>query len=908
MQLRPLALLASAALQAASYPIPEVKFESFTLPNGLRVMVHEDHKAPIVAFNIWYHVGSKNERPGRTGFAHLFEHLMFNGSEHFNDDYFKVLEKLGATDLNGTTNHDRTNYFENVPTSALDTVLWMESDRMGHLAGAIDLPRLNQQRGVVQNEKRENDNQPYGLVEEVIAEATYPAGHPYSWTVLGSMEDLDAAGIEDVKAWFRRYYGPNNAVVVLAGDIDVKTARAKMEAYFGSFPPCAPIARPKVWVPRMTGTRRQTLQDRVAQPLLTMVWHTPEDASPETVNLDLFARVLGGGRTSRLYRRLVEEAQVATQAEAFNETREIAGQFKVEVLARPGADLGRIEGIVREEMAKVFQEGPAGDELDRVKTREYANYLRRLERIGGFGGKSDLLASNLVLDGDPEFKAKTLKSLMAARPEDVKEAGRKWLADGVFVLEVLPFPEARAAGSDVDRSKVPAPGAAPALVFPKLHRATLANGLRIVLAERHEAPVVQFRLQLEGGSAVDAQVPPGPGTASLAIRMLEEGTPAHSGKALREHFEALGATFSSRATLNEFQVAMGALKPNLDRSLELFAEVVMHPSFPAESFERIRKERLLQISQEKEMPEVLAIRVAAPLLFGRHHPYGIPMTGSGYESTVARIKVEDLRALHQAWFKPGNATLVVAGNVTLAELLPRLEKTFGGWAKGSAPGIRVPEAANPSRTTIYLVDKPGAIQSVVNMVAIAPPRRESDEPAVQAMNAILGGMFTSRLNMNLREEKHWTYGARAEVYGPKGPRQVYAGASVQSDRTRETIQELEKELQGILGARPFTAEELAFAQKNLTLSLPGSYETTQALAGGIGTMQTWNLGDDHFATYVPRVNALTLADLGAAARRMIPGQGRTYVVVGDRAKVEKGLRELGEVRLVDADGMPVPAS
>ncbi|BDU72546.1 M16 family metallopeptidase [Mesoterricola silvestris] len=899
-------LVASAPLLATGYPVPPVEYQAFTLSNGLKVLVHEDHKAPIVAFNIWYHVGSKNERPGRTGFAHLFEHLMFNGSEHFNDDYFKVLEGLGATDLNGTTNNDRTNYFENVPTSALDAVLWMESDRMGHLVGAITQARLDEQRGVVQNEKRENDNQPYGLVEEALARGTYPPGHPYSWPILGAMEDLAAASVEDVKAWFRRYYGPTNAVVVLAGDIDLKTAKAKMEAHFGAIPPGDPLERPRAWVPRPVGIRRQTLQDRVSQPLLNLVWHTPEDAHPETVRLDLLASVLGGGKTSRLYRRLVEQEQIASQVEASNYSREIAGQFKVEVLARPGADLGRIEGIIQEEMARLFEQGPAEEELARLKTVHYANYLRRLERIGGFGGKSDLLAGGLVLDGDPAFGARSLKDLLDVRPEDLKAAGRKWLSDGLFVLEVQPFPAARAAGSDVDRSRVPVPGAAPALTFPRLHRATLANGLRVVLARRDAAPVVQFRLLVEGGAAVDAQVPSGAGTATLAMAMLDEGTRNLGAKELREQFQSLGMGLTARASLNQFQVAMGALKPNLDRSLELFAEVVLHPSFPAPAFERLRKERILEIAQEKELPEALAGRVVGPLLFGRAHPYGNPLTGTGFERTVAAMKVEELRELHRAWFRPGNATLVVAGNVGLEELLPGLQRTFGTWAPGPAPRVPVPPAAPGGTTTIYLVDKPGSIQSVVNMVAIVPPRWESDEPAVQALNAILGGMFTARLNMNLREDKHWTYGARARVYGSRGPRQIHAGASVQTDRTKETVQELEKEMRGILGERPITAQELAFAQRNLTLSLPGAFETTEALAAGMGTLQTWNLPDDHFATFVPRVNALTVADLDAAARRIIPARGRTYVVVGDRAKVEKGLRELGDVKLVDADGAVLP--
>jgi len=906
---RTAALVASGAalLTAADAPLPRVAYQSFTLANGLQVLVHEDHKAPIVAVNLWYHVGSKNEKEGKTGFAHLFEHLMFNGSENFNDDYFKVMEKLGATDMNGTTNSDRTNYFENVPTSALDTALWMESDRMGHLVGAINQARLDEQRGVVQNEKRQGENQPYGLTDEIITKGTYPVGHPYSWTVIGSMDHLNAANLQDVKEWFKAYYGPNNTVLVLAGDIDLKTAKEKAEKYFGSFPANEPISRPKAWVPKMTGTRRHVMQDRVPQAMLTMVWNTPELVSIDNDRLQMLGRVLGGGRTSRLYRRLIEKEQLATQANAYANGEEICGQFTITVLARPGGDLGKIEAIVKEELDQLVAQGPSEEELKRLKSRYYAGYVRSLERIGGFGGKSDMLASGLVLAGDPEWSRTSLQRKLDAKAEDLKGAGQRWLTDGCFVLEVQPYTELKAASLDADRSKQPVPGAAPALVTPAFQRATLSNGLKVVLAERNEAPVVQFRMLFEGGTTADAQAPSGPGTASLTMRMLDEGTKTRSSRVLREQLETLGASVGSGASTNDFRVNMGALKVNLEGSIELFADMVMNPIFPADAFGRVQKERLAAIAQEKNSPEATAYRVAGPMLFGKGHPYGMPLTGTGYESTVAKIRVEDLRAMHQAWFKPGSATLIVAGNVTMPELLPRLEKAFGTWPKGTAPKVAIPKLENPTQTTIYLVDKPGAIQSVVSMVAISPARDEKDEPAVEAMQAVLGGMFTSRVNMNLREDKHWTYGGYSQIFGTKGLRGMNAGASVQTDKTKESILELEKEMKGILGDKPVSAEELSLAQKNLTLSLPGSFETSAALSGGIEEILTWGLKDNYYQTYVGRVNALKAEDLTKAARKMIPAKGRTYVVVGDRSKIEKGLRELGigEIKLVDGDGNAV---
>src|SRR5579862_8334782 len=389
------ALLASAAGQTKSTEKEiDIPYERFVLDNGLTVIVHEDHKAPIVAINTWYHVGSKNEKPGKTGFAHLFEHLMFGGSEHAPGRYIDGMEKIGATDLNGTTNPDRTNYFENVPTSAVDFTLWMESDRMGHLLGALDKTTLDLQRGVVQNEKRQGENQPYGVTRQLITQNTYPVGHPYSWTTIGDMADLDAASMEDVKEWFRTYYGPSNVVITLAGDIDLQTAKAKMEKYFGDIPAGPPVTHQKVWIAKMTGAHRQVVQDRVHQARLYKIWNVPEFGSADADYLDLVSSCLSAGKTSRLYKRLVYDDQIATDALAFVNLGEIGGQFRIQVTAKPDGDLPRVEKEADEELARFLREGPTAEELQRVKAEHMAEFLRGIERIGGFGGKSDRLAQS----------------------------------------------------------------------------------------------------------------------------------------------------------------------------------------------------------------------------------------------------------------------------------------------------------------------------------------------------------------------------------------------------------------------------------------------------------------------------------------------------------------------------------
>ncbi|MCX8009617.1 MAG: insulinase family protein, partial [Ignavibacteria bacterium] len=743
----------------------EIKYEKFVLKNGLTLLVHEDHKAPIVAVNIWYHVGSKNEKPGKTGFAHLFEHLMFNGSENFNDDYFQAMERIGATDLNGTTNEDRTNYFENVPTSALDIALWMESDRMGHLLGAVDQKKLDEQRGVVQNEKRQGENQPYGKVWELISKSTYPAGHPYSWQVIGSMEDLNAASLEDVHEWFKTYYGPSNAVIVLAGDIDPQTAKAKVEKYFGDIPSGPPIAKHQTWIAKRTGVQRQIMQDRVPQARLFKVWNVPEWTSKENTYLDMVADVLSSGKTSRLYKRLVYDEQIATSVSAFVYAKEIAGQFFIDVTAKPGMDLAKIEKAVDEELEKLLKDGITERELKRVKTQNESFFIRGIERIGGFGGKSDVLAMNQVYAGDASFYKTTIKRYREATAKQLQDVAKKWLSDGVYILEVHPFPEFSTTKSDVDRSKLPEQGKAPEVKFPQLQRAVLSNGLKIVLAERHTIPIVNFNLMVDAGYASDQFA--APGTARLAMDMIDEGTKKRNALEISEELQLLGANLGAGSNLDISSVTLSALKSNLDASLDIYADVILNPSFPKEDFERLQKQLLAGIKREKVTPMQMALRVFPKLLYGENHAYGNPLTGSGTEASISKLTREDLIKFHQTWFKPNNATMVIVGDITLAEITPKLEKLFANWKQGEVPKKNISEVKHKEKSEIYILDRPGSLQSVILAGHIAPPSNNPDEIALQTMNTILGGSFTSRVNMNLREDKHWSYGASTFMYGAR---------------------------------------------------------------------------------------------------------------------------------------------
>jgi len=901
-----LAVLACAALRPALAKDPDIPFAEFRLDNGLRVIVHEDHKAPIVAVTIWYHVGSKNETPGKTGFAHLFEHLMFNGSEHYNDEYFRPFEEVGATSMNGTTNSDRTNYFETVPTSAIDLALWMESDRMGHLLGAIDQKKLDEQRGVVQNEKREDDNQPYGKVYAQIVANLFPPGHPYSWETIGSMEDLNAATLDDVKRWFQTYYGPNNATLVLAGDIDLATAKAKAQHFFGDIPPGPPLVVRNRWIPDAVPASRIVMQDRVPQARIYKVWRGPEWRSDDTPLLELADAVLTSGKSSRLYHRLVYDDQIATDVGAYPIDGEIAGGYVVYATAAEDQDLATVERAVDEEMARFLREGPTRAELERVRAELKGSFVRGIEQVGGFRGKSNILAENAVFGGRPDFYKHSLDVMNAATPEQVRAAARRWLTGNALALEVRPFPTTLAADKEgADRSEIPTPKSFPDAPFPPLAQATLANGLRLIVAERHAVPVVQLSLQVDSGFAADQFA--APGVANLAMDMLDEGTTTLSALQINDRIASLGAELATGANLDFAVVSLSALKDNLDASLGVYADVILNPAFRPDELERARRLLLAEIQEEKNTPEQMALRILPRLLFGDGHAYSIPMTGSGTEQSVAAITRDDLAKFHSTWFKPNNATLVVVGDTTLAEIRPKLETLFARWQRGDVPKKALPNVALPAKPRVFLIDRPGAEQTTIIAGHLVPAKTPDGEIAIDAMNDILGGAFTSRINMNLREDKTWAYGADTEIVDTQAQRPFLALAPVQADKTAEAMVEIKRELDDFVGTRPPTAQEVATSKNGSTLTLPGRWETSSSVARDIAALVRFHLPDDYWSRYAELVAHLTVGEVDAAAKRLLAPNRLTWVVVGDRGVVESKVRALGygEVAVIDADGKPV---
>ncbi len=884
----------------------EIPYQKFTLDNGLTVLIHEDHKAPIAAVNVWYHVGSKNEVRGKTGFAHLFEHLMFNGSENNDDDYFQVMERIGATNLNGTTNNDRTNYFQNVPINALDRALWMESDRMGHLLGAIDQEKLDEQRGVVQNEKRQGENQPYGRVFNVITENTYPDGHPYSHTVIGSMDDLDAASLEDVQTWFKTYYGPSNAVIAVAGDIDTEDALNRVKKFFGDIPPGPPIEKHDTWVAKRTGTHRMHLQDRVPQSRIYKVWNTPEWGNADADYLNLASDILASGKTSRLYKRMVYDDQIATDVGAFIQQREIAGLFMIQASARPGQKLSTIEMGLDEELAAFLRDGPTDKEMERVRTGYLANFVRGAEQIGGFGGKSDILAQNEIYGGDAGLYETRLNRIQSATKEDVVGAARRWLSDGVLILDVTPFPELTNADSGADRSRLAPLGEAPVTRFPAFERQRLANGLTVILSERHATPLVEFSLQVDAGYASDQFGTPG--TASLAMNMLDEGTTTRDALAINESLALLGASLRSGSNLDVSSVSMSALRENLGAALDIYTDVILNPSFPEQDFDRLKQQQSVAIQREQQNPIQMALRVFPGLLYGKDHAYGLPFTGSGTQDALASISREDLKTFHETWFKPGNATLVVVGDITMSELKPMLDDRFGSWKSGAVPTKNITKVSQKDHSTVYLMDRPGAQQSIIFAGHVAPPKSDPHDIEIGTMNAILGGTFTSRINMNLREDKSWSYGTLSLVLDARGQRPFIVYAPVQTDKTSESMGEIIKEIDAYLGESPVTMEELSKAKKSQTLTLPGQWETNAAVQGSLNQMVQFGLADDYFDTFPGRVTNQQIDEINAAAHQVLHPEAIVWVIVGDLSRIEEGIRGLGiaDIRHLDADGNEIP--
>lgn len=923
-----LALAAPAIAQQAPTQAPaapstlisevNIPYEQFKLKNGLRVIVHTDRKAPVVGVTVYYRVGSKNEPKGKTGFAHLFEHLMFGGSENA-PSFDEPLTAAGSTATNGSTWYDRTNYVETVPTGATDLALFLEADRMGRLLGAVTQAKLDAQRGVVQNEKRQGDNQPFGLVSYAQSEALFPAGHPYGHDTIGSMADLDAASLDTVHAWFKDHYGPNNAVLVLAGDIDVATAKAKVEKYFGAIPAgkaMAPVAAP---IPTLPKRIDQVMQDRVATTRLYRDWIVPGMGDKDNAPLTVAASVLGGLASSRLDNILVRGEQLAVSVTASVQTFEQLAQFEVTVDVKPGVDPAKVSARLDAILADFIKNGPTADEVSRVATKAIAGQIAGLEVVGGFGGKASTLAEGLLYQNDPAFYKKELAAIAAVTPQSATTAMGKWLTRPVYALRVDPGArpayenaqkEVTAASAGEVAASLPKPTIATpqvamsaALDYPDVESTTLSNGIKVHFARRTAVPMLLVSLSFDAGFAADPKDRQGIG--QLTLSMLDEGTKTRNAIQLAEEEERLGASIGAAATVDRSVVTLTALTANLAPSLDLLADIVQNPAFDPKEVERVRAIQLTAIAQEKTQPAGMAGRAIYPLLYGPDHPYGKPSKGLGDEKSVATLTPADLAGYKNKWLRPDNVEIFVVGDSTLAAVKPLLEQRFTAWRstrdmKGTKD-LTAPIA--PATNAITLIDRPQSPQSVILGGFVTDTKGSDDRVAFKAANTVLGEDFLARINTDIREVKAWSYGAWAYTADRAGPIPYLISAPVQADKTGPSIAAITTDITDFLGPKGVTPAEYSRTIKGNIAQLPAQFETSAAVLGQMRTDALYGRPFDYVETLPKRYEALTPQAMDAAARKVIDPKKIHWIVVGDKAQVLPQLQALNlPVTVVEDEG------
>ncbi len=889
--------------------VPKITFEKYTLPNGLQVILHVDRKLPVVHVNQWFHVGSKNERIGRSGFAHLFEHMMFQGSKNANKEYFEYVEAAGANlfegGVNGTTNQDRTNYFATVPSGNLEQILWLESDRLATLTDALTVEKLNNQRDVVKNERRQGlENQPYGRWFKLVMENSYPNRHPYANDVIGVHEDLTAATVDDVKDFFKTYYTPNNMSLVIAGDFDVAEAKRLVEKYFGTIPAGPALDRPVKGVPKLDGEKIVEVSDRVPQERTYFAWHAPAFFDAGDAELDLASTILTDGLSARLNKVLVYDKQVASDVVSFQWSRQLTGTFIVWATARPGASLPQIEQIVTDEIARLAQTGPTQAELNRAKTKWEFGFVTGLERIGGFGGKADRLNQYNTFLGDPNKFEADFARYRNATPESVRDVVARWLnTRNRLLVRFHPETSGRESQIALDRAKQPPLGGDRPFMVPPVKTAKLENGLDIFILERADLPKVAVRFVTKAGSIHN---PAGKdGLADLVVETMKRGTKTRNALQVEDALGDLGTGIFGGAGGESSSVSFEVLKRNLSPAMTIFADVIRNPAFPADEVDREKKKRLDALAQEAEDPNAIAQRVGKMLAFGLDHPYGRPE--SGFPSTVQQLSREDFARFHETTWKPGSSALIFAGDITVDEATALARQSFGDWPAGTAPMVSIPPPTPVGPGKVYLVDRQDAAQTVVMQILPGAARKTEDYYAIQLADAVWGGGFGTRLNLNLREDKGYSYGVFSfpVFYSEYGAWQSSGG--VQTNKTSESVTEFVKELKFLAGEKPITEKELLNAKANRIRGYAQQFESVGRIADQIANLWAYGLPMSELQRETTELERATLSAVNAAAKKYAVPARTMMLLVGDRSKIETGVRELkvGDVVILDAEGKPV---
>jgi len=873
-----------------------IEYERFRLDNGLTVLVHTDHSTPTIFVGIWYGVGSKDEPEGRTGFAHLFEHLMFQSTENHQGEYFEPFTRAGATGMNGTTNEDRTNYYATVPTGALDMALWMESDRMSHLKGAVTQEALDEQRGVVQNEKRQGDNRPYAGVYDRVREGIYPAGHPYRHPVIGSMEDLDAATIEDVHDWFDQYYGASNAVLVLAGDIDAATAKEKVAHYFGGAPAGVPLVKPQQWLPEIGEPRREIMYDRVGQVRISRTWVLPNTVDRESTLMYLVNETLVANKNAPLQKLLVDDLQLATDVSGGAYGRVISGEYGLTINLRPGVDPVDVTRRVDEVLAEYLESGPDEQILENAKLAVNMYMLGSMESKGTIGR---MLAEGELYAGDPLHVTKEIGWLNEATAGDLRETARRWLTRGYFEITVLPFPDYVTGNDEVDRSAVPAVTEVSGIRFPPIETATLANGMQVVVAQSGELPLVDVEFRLGTGNMADA--PDAPGISDAVFALMQKGTKGYSANELAAAKDRIGMEAGMAANIENSAFGYRILTGHLGESLDIAAEVLRNPTFPEDELGKFQQQVLAWLSNVRSNPSRNATPLFRRAVYGAEHPLG----GVWTPALVNNLNRERIRQFHAREIAPDSMTVFMIGDVDIATATAELGKAFGNWKAKSRSALVPVGNAVAAGPRVILVDQPEAPQSTIRAGHAIAPFNADDDTELNVMNGVFGADFEARINMNLREEKSWSYGIGSQIArNASGDQYIVVAGSVQTDRTAESMREIMSEYVDFTGARPATEAELERVKLSRTRSLPGRFATKRGFLASIVASDSFGLPYNYAETSAERVAAVTLDGVNRRAREVLRPADLVWVVVGDLAKIEDAVRALdyGPVEVWDGFG------
>ena len=881
-----------------------IAFEKHTLPNGLDVILHQDRSIPVAAVNVWYHVGSKDEEVGRTGFAHLFEHIMFRGTRHHKSSHFEPLQKIGAT-LNGSTTGDRTNYWEDVPSNYLELALWLEADRMGFLLDALDQEGFDTERDVVKNERRQSyENRPYGMASWHMQQSLFPLPHPYHWMTIGSQEDLDAASLDDVKDFFRQYYSPSNASLAIAGDIDTAAALDLAHRYFSDLNPGPSVRRIDRADSLLSGRVDLEMTDRVTLPRIYAAWLAPANFSGRDDAGDILRAILSDGQSSRMYRTLVYDKQIAQSASVGYHAAEIAGQFRMELTPADGHTLDEVEAAAEAVLAGIADDPPTEEEFERAVNRIEMQHQRMLSRVGGFGGRADALNYFNVFTGDPGALNQAMDKYRRVTREDVLQAHHEIMAAGQVRMRVYPERALSTATVALDRTQQPAGGPTPEFVPPVPERARLPNGMEVAVVTKTGTPLVTLSVLARAGAiGDDAGLP---GLTSFMAALMDEGTTNRSSQEIAAAFEHIGSRLSVEARKEVTLLTAETLNRHWRHALGLAADVARNANFPDHELDRVRRERLTDLRRARDDAGFVADSNYGALIFGPESPYAHSSLGN--EATVSAARRDDLVARYGQALRPDRLCLLVAGDVNLEEAVRAAEEYFGDWSS-RADGIAdvdVPAGTTGGGPQLFLIDKPAAAQSVIRAGMPLAQRNHPDHMPLSVLNYAFGGQFSARLNQNLRQDKGYSYGYNSGISWYNAPSLLSAGGSVQTEVTREAVIETLREFEDISGARPLTVEELENAQNGLRLGYPSGFERPAQLLGQLVPLVQFDLPSDYFRTFEQRLAGVTLADTHRVGAEYLATERLRVLVVGDREQVEEPLRELGyELTVLDTEGAVV---